>query len=229
MADDGELALAETFAEIARTLLAAKTLEATLTSITDAAVRTIEGCDHACISLIDGRRITTPAASDPVAVAVDAIQYEVDDGPCLDAIRAQMVVHAEDLAQDTRWPLFAARAAAETGVHSMLSFRLFAERDTMGALNLYSKRAGAFDPEADRVGAVLAAHAAVAMVGARHSDQKDEAIRTRDVIGQAKGILMARQGITEDEAFDTLRRASQRMNIKLRDVAAQIARHPGGT
>jgi hypothetical protein len=116
---------------------------------------------------------------------------------------------------------------AETGVHSMVSFRLFLEGDTMGALNYYSRRTRAFDAEAERIGAVLAAHAAVAISGAQAAERSREAVRTRDVIGQAKGILMAREGVGEDEAFDMLRRASQRMNVKLRDVASQVAR--GGT
>lgn len=231
MADDPSrgggsgLELAEIFAEVARTLLAADSEEATLERICKLAVETIDGCDHAGISLVDGRRIETRGASDHVPTAVDRIQYAADEGPCLDAIRDHETLHVEDLADEERWPSFAHRAADETGVRSMLSFRLFAEEETIGALNLYSKDVGAFDEEADRVGAVFAAHAAVAMVGARRAHQMDEAIRSRDTIGQAKGILMAREGISEDEAFDLLRRASQRMNVKLRTVAEQIA-HP---
>ncbi len=99
----------------------------------------------------------------------------------------------------------------------------------MGALNLYSKTVGAFDEEAHAVGSVFATHASVAIAGARSSDQKDEAIRSRDVIGQAKGILMAQKNISEDEAFDVLRRASQRMNVKLRELAERITERPGAS
>lgn len=224
---DNGIELAEAFADIARALLADKTLEETLQRVSRLAVDVVHGCDHAGISVIEGRRITTTAASDDVAVSVDKIQYETDQGPCLDAIRDDEVLRADDLSQEDRWPEFA-RQAAETGVRSLLAFRLFADGETMGALNLYSKERAAFDDEAMRVGTILAAHAAVAMVSVRTNEQKDEAIRSRDVIGRAKGILMARQAISDEEAFELLRRASQRMNVKLRDIAAQVAESPVG-
>ena len=114
------------------------------------------------------------------------------------------------------------RAAEETGVASMLSFRLFAEGDTLGALNLYSQQHGAFDDEAVAVGSVFATHAAVALAGAQHDEQMQKALQTRNVIGQAKGILMAHQHVTADEAFDILRRASQRTNITPRELAERV-------
>lgn len=223
---DNGIELAEAFADIARALLADKTLEETLQRVSRLAVDVVHGCDHAGISLIEGRRITTTAASDAVAGAVDKIQYETDQGPCLDAIRDHEVFRVDDLEHEDRWPEFARHAAEQTGVRSLLAFRLFAEGETMGALNLYSKERAAFDDDAVRVGTILAAHAAVAMVSVRTNEQKDEAIRSRDVIGRAKGILMARQAISDEEAFQLLRRASQRMNVKLRDIAAQVAESP---
>ncbi len=106
---------------------------------------------------------------------------------------------------------------------SIASFRLFIEGDTMGALNLYSTATDAFD-EADRaLGAVFAVHAAVALDHAHTEDGLERKAASRDIIGQAKGIVMARSGVTEDEAFDMLRRASQRLNIKLTAVAEQVA------
>lgn len=216
--------LAETFGDIARTLLAAGSLDATLQRVVTAAVETVPGCDHAGISFIEGRTVRSRATSDEVPVEVDKIQYEVDEGPCLDAMREHEVFSVDDLSVDSRWPQFSKRAAEETGVLSMLSFRLFVEQDTMGALNLYSKREAAFPEEAHHIGAVLAAHAAIAIVSARMNEQKDEAIRSRDIIGQAKGIIMARKGVSEEEAFDILRRASQRMNVKLRDIATQVTK-----
>ena len=211
------------FAEIARTLLAEETLPATLTKICSLAVATIEGCDHAGITVVQTRKLSTEGASDDVPELVDGIQYESGEGPCLDAIRDHEVFQTDDLGKESRWPKFAQRAVDETGVHSMLCFRLFAESDTMGALNLYSKRTDAFDEEAREVGAVFAAHAAVAMSSAKDHQQMEDAIRSRDMIGQAKGILMTRQGITEQEAFELLKRASQRLNIKLRDVAEAVS------
>ena len=215
--------LAETFAAVARCLLDEDDVQATLTRITALAVDTIDGCDHAGISLVEGRKISTPAASDEVPVQVDAIQYETDEGPCLDAIREHETFRTGDLATEDRWPKFSRRAAEESGVVSVLYFRLFADTDTMGALNMYAKQRDAFDDEAVAVGSVFATHAAVALAGAQQDEQMQKALQGRDVIGQAKGILMAQQGVSADEAFDILRRASQRMNIKLRELAERVA------
>jgi GAF domain-containing protein len=215
--------LANTFADIARALLGQDDLEATLNKITALAVETIDGCDHAAVSLVQGRRVSTRAASDDVPAQVDAIQYETDQGPCLDAIREHETFRMHDLASEDRWPEFSRRAAEQTGIASMLSFRLFADSDTMGALNLYSKERGAFDDEALAVGAVFATHAAVALAGAQRDEQMQRALQGRDVIGQAKGIIMAQQNVSADEAFDILRRASQRLNMKLRDLAERVA------
>jgi len=221
-ADETPAELAETFAQVARSLVAEPDVQHTLQRIVDLAVETLDGCDHAGISLVEGRSISTPAASNDVPGTVDAIQYETDQGPCLDAIRRQEVFQVDCLSEDQRWPDFSPRAARETGVESMLSFRLFVDEDTMGALNLYSRRDGAFDEEAGAIGSVFAAHAAVALTTAQHEEQLEQAIASRDVIGQAKGILMAREGVTADQAFDMLTRASQRLNVKLRDLAEGV-------
>ena len=214
--------LAETFEDIARLLLVSPTLDEALAHIVHAAVAVIPGCDHAGISLIQKRQITTPSASDGVPLQVDAIQYESDQGPCLDAIREHEIFQADDLATETRWPDFAKRAAEETGVRSMLCFRLFVREDTMGALNLYSKEISAFDEESCTIGAVFAAHAAVAMSASREVESLNAALLSRATIDQAKGIIMATTRCTPDEAFDLLRQQSQALNEKLRDIAADI-------
>jgi hypothetical protein len=104
----------------------------------------------------------------------------------------------------------------------MLAFRLFVEERTLGALNLYSRHEEAFDAEARAVGAVFATHAAVALSTAQHDAQMEQALAGRDLIGQAKGILMSREGVTADQALDMLREASQRLNMKLREVAERV-------
>jgi transcriptional regulator with GAF, ATPase, and Fis domain len=214
--------LSQTFADIARALLSEDTVEATLQRIVDLAVETVEGCECAGITFVRGGQWSTPASTSEVPPAVDSIQYETGEGPCLDAIREHEVFQTDDLSQEERWPRFAPRAAAETAVVSMLCFRLFVEEDTLGALNLYAMIPAAFDDDDRAVGSVFAAHAAVALSTAQHDHQMEEALRSRDTIGQAKGILMARQGVTADEAFDMLRRGSQRLNIKLRQLAQQV-------
>jgi len=223
----GASADTETFAEIARSLLAEDDVQKTLQKIVDLAVETIDGCDYAGITFLKGKKVDTPAASHDIPRIVDAIQYETGEGPCLSAIKDHEVFQSGDLGTESRWPDFAARAKRETGVTSMLSFRLFVAGDTMGALNLYSKAGDAFKERSRTVGLVFAAHAAVALSTALHDEQMDEALKSRDLIGQAKGILMAREGVTADQAFDMLRRASQRLNVKLRDIAGRMVESTG--
>lgn len=222
MAEVHQRELSLTFAEIARSLLCEDTVEATLQRIAELAVETIEHCDFAGMTLVRGRLMTTPASTTDISTRVDAIQLETGEGPCLDAIREHELFQTADLLEEDRWPRFARRAVEETQVRSMLSFRLFVEEDTLGALNLYSKRPAAFDADDRAVGSVFAAHAAVALSTAQHDQQMQDALRTRDTIGQAKGILMARQGVTADQAFDMLRRGSQRLNIKLAELAKRV-------
>lgn len=218
----------EAFAEVARALLAEADVQHTFQKIVDLAVETIDGCDHAGVSVLHGKEIRTPAASDDVPRAVDAIQYETGEGPCLDAIREHEVFESGDLTHERRWPKFAGRARGETGVTSVLSLRLFVAGDTFGALNLYSKAEHAFNDQSRAAGAVFATHAAVALASAMHDEQMEEALESRDVIGQAKGMLMVREGVDADEAFEMLRRASQRLNVKLRSVAGSIVDRGSG-
>lgn len=225
--DDGErsdLEVARVFGDVARALLAEDSVQHTLDRIVELAVDTIVGCDFAAISWIERRTIDTRASTGDVPRRVDAIQYEVDQGPCLDAIKDHEVIQVNDLSQERRWPAFSRRTVEEVKIMSMLSFRLFAEEDTMGALNLYSFDVNGFEDEATDIGSVFAAHAAVAIVGARQHEQMAKALETRDVIGQAKGIIMEREHVSDAEAFDRLRRASQRVNLKLAEVAHRVTR-----
>jgi hypothetical protein len=160
-----------------------------------------------------------------VPLRLDQIQFEVGRGPCLDTIREHESHLIDDLVSDPRWPEFSARAVRETGVRSMLSFRLFVGEGTLGALNLYSETPGAFDDRAHAVGAILAAHAAVAVTAVQQQDRAehlDQALASSREIGMAMGILMAHYRCTQDQAFLMLRTASHRLNIKLREVAARV-------
>lgn len=214
--------LATTFAEIARTLLSERDLDTILHKIVGVAVAEIDACESAGIELIEKRMIRPVAASSEVAHRISEVQNDVGEGPCLSAIEEHETFRTDDLQTDERWPAFAARARTDTDVRSILGFRLFAEEDTMGALNLYSSRPNAFDAEAVATGSILAAHAAIAMSWAREREYMQVALDSRDVIGQAKGLLMARRNITGDAAFELLREASQRRNVKLRQVAEQV-------
>jgi GAF domain-containing protein len=221
MPDDPALATAQTFAAVGRDLLAADGVEETLDVLVHLAPATISGCDHASVSLVTGRKVRTAASTGPIPRRVDAIQIETGEGPCLDAIRQHEVFVSDDLAAERRWPNFATRAAA-TGVRSMLGVRLFADQDTMGALNLYSDSAAAFDEMAEAFAVVLAAHASIALSAARVEENLGHAVQGRDIIGQAKGILVERRRVTPNQAFELLRAASQHRNVKLARVASDL-------
>ena len=217
------LSVAETFGEVARTLANERDLDTTLDKIVKLAVNTIDACEDAGILLERRGQITSAAATSDVPRTLDRIQAEIGEGPCLDAIKEHEVYRTDDLNGDDRWPRFARQAHGETGVSSIVGLRLFMEDNTLGALNLYSRAPNAFDDTDVALGSVFAAHAAVAMAAARREEQLEQKAETRGVIGRAKGILMARSELTDEQAFDMLVKASQRMNVKLRDLAQQIA------
>ena len=197
-------------------------VEGTLQVITTLAVGTVPGADECSISYVIGRRNVEPrAATDLVAGRLDKLQEEVGEGPCLDAVWEQEVVRVPDVAAEQRWPLFCA-GAAEGGVGSMMCLQLFVTGDQLGAMNLYAFTAGAFDDGAEDVARMLASHAAVALAGAEHESNLRKGIDSRDLIGQAKGILMERHKLTPDQAFSVLARASQDLNRKLIDVALEV-------
>jgi GAF domain-containing protein len=199
----------------------------TLQTVVDLSVGTLPGCDAAGVTLRIRGKDRTAAASDSFTLAIDNIQYEQGEGPCVHALENDEVVRIEDISQESRWPDFT-RQAAQSQLRSSLSQPL-RENGTIGALNLYSKTERAFDERAIAVSGIFAKQASVALQNARTytaarelSDQLNEALQSRDVIGQAKGILMEREGISDQEAFDMLRKASQGANVKLRQIAERV-------
>ena len=221
-----DLELAETFADVARVLLEDHEVDATLDRICQLAVKTITACESAGISIAERTRVTSRTQTDDIPRIVDDIQSETQQGPCVDAIKERETFLTGSLASERRWPDFATRAHDETGIESVLSVRLFTSGDTMGALNLYSSRSDAFDDHDVALASVFAAHAAVAMATSLREEQLEAKAASRDLIGMAKGIIVARQNVSEDEAFDILRRASQRMNVKLRELADRVVHPP---
>lgn len=197
----------------------------TLRSIVKAAVDIVPGAHCAGISLVEGRKVTAEAPTDPIVVELDDLQTALGDGPCITALRDHHTVHIADMATETRWPQFT-RHATDMGVGSLLSFQLFVQLKNLGALNLYGLKAHAFTDDSIDFGRVLAQHAAVAMIGAEAEDQFKTALGSRDVIGQAKGILMERFDIDALAAFELLQRLSQRTNTPLRDIAQQVVDNP---
>jgi hypothetical protein len=174
----------------------------------------------------------TPVETDPLATRADEIQYRTHEGPCVEATATSSsgFTSSVDLAHDLRYPRFGPQVA-KLGLNAVCATGLFPGGDPprLGALNYYfDDAAAAADVDRDAM-LLLAAHAAVGLHTARNlaaealrTAQLTEALESRDVIGQAKGILMERRGMNAEEAFDTLRRASQNLNIKIRDIAQTL-------
>lgn len=214
--------LAGRLGDLARGLAAEDDGELTLQAIVDAAVATVPGAEHASISSATKRRqVQTVAATSKLAQAVDRAQYATGQGPCLDTLYGQQTVRLADMQAEHRFPAFVEHAA-RLGVGSMLSVQLYIDGEDLGALNLLSEHPGAFDEQSEHVALLFAAHAAVAMAGAQEQDRLRTALRTRDLIGQAKGILIERLKLNGDQAFAVLVHASQTTNRKLADIAEQL-------
>jgi transcriptional regulator with GAF, ATPase, and Fis domain len=214
--------LADHLATAARELQSEMDVENTLEKAVRLCVELIECCDDAGVSIVHRKGINTPAATSDRVVRCDALQYELNEGPCLDAIRVNELIHSSDLATDGRWPKWGPRVAHECDVRSMLSVRLYVDDDNLGALNMYSRRLNGFDANQQAEGLALAAHVAIALVAAQQIEQLNNAVSARTVIGQAQGILMERFDIDADRAFNVLRRVSQHQNLRLYRVAADL-------
>ncbi|MCF6379315.1 GAF and ANTAR domain-containing protein [Nocardioides KLBMP 9356] len=201
-------------------------VEATLQSAVHVTQVAIEGCDAAGLSMVkSGKVVKTLAATDDMVRAVDDLQYELEEGPCLDAMWRHVVVRSRDLGRDERWPTWGPRVVEETDARSMLSFRLFTNSNRLGALNLYSTSPDAFDDLALAEGVAIAAQVSMAVAAAQKLDIMSQGLVSRTVIGQATGILMERYDLDPVRAFSVLSRMSNEGNIKIRVLSAQIVEH----
>ncbi|MFC8922432.1 GAF and ANTAR domain-containing protein [Cellulosimicrobium sp. NPDC057127] len=217
-------------ADAARALAEEPTLQQTLDRVVELAMTMVPGCEAAGISLVSRGRIRSVSVSEPFVARGDALQYELGEGPCLDAIRLATVVESPDVAADVRWPRWAPTAVRELGVGSMLGVQLYTSADAHGALNLYARATGAFSEESVHLATTFAAVAAAAISAARTEEQLQSAVRTRTLIGQAQGMIMERYALSEARAFAVMSRVSQDSNVKLVDVAREIVstrRMPG--
>ena len=227
--------LARQFGTLAEVLFKTESLHEAMERVLSAALRIVPEADLASITLrsADGG-FHTPVCTGEAAEELDRIQYETGEGPCLEAARRERPGHAltNDLAGSEAFPRFGTRAA-RLGFGSLLAATLLPDRKSElppGAINLYSRRTGAFAEDSVDNTLILSSHASLALAGsaahtasALREAQFRRAIDSRDIIGQAKGILMNRRGITADAAFDLLRRTSQELNVKLVDLASTLA------
>lgn len=225
--------LVASFAGLARELFRSEELTDALPQVLKFTVNAVAGCDSASITLWQQGRAADTVASDPIAGELDELQFGAGVGPAPEALYSERPIYVPDLARSSGLPLLAA-SATERGVASVLSHGLFvhqpAQWSALGTFTLYGSTANAFSDDDLEFGSVLAAYVAVAVNVThlrtevdRHEAALHRGLTTRDVIGQAKGILMERQRLSAGEAFDVLRRASQRLNRKLADVAQYLA------
>jgi GAF domain-containing protein len=219
---DPRFDLARALADAAQAINAPGTLEDTLDAIARTARDAVPGFDHVGISVVQGDgTVTTMAATSRLVRELDTLQYKLGEGPCVATLRDQSMVIVEELADDTRWPRYVPRAV-EAGIRAQLGVQLFTSEETLGGLNFYSTTTSAIDPDAPHHAQLFATHAALALDHARHADQANEAMPTRQLIGQAVGILMERFEITEERAMYLLVRVGTAGQLKLREVAREV-------
>ncbi len=199
-----------------------------LTRVAEFAVLAIPGADGAGLTMIEAGRSDTIVASAPFVAQVDAIQYRIEEGPCITAAAEARTVRSGSLGGDPQWSRFGPRVG-RLGVHSVLSIPLLTSDGVLGAMNVYAHEHDAFDEHAALIGELFAVPAAIAVQNAqvlaqakRLSAQLQVALTTRSTIDQAMGILMSRVGCDPDEAFERLRQISQSENQKLHTVAHNI-------
>jgi transcriptional regulator with GAF, ATPase, and Fis domain len=210
-------------ADMARDLLAQDSVQATLDRIVEHATVLINGCDESGILTVRRGEVSALAATSDVVRMADRIQQDLQEGPCFDAVTERQQLYAiEDLRRPhEKWSRLAPELR-KLGMGSMMGFLLFTDEDALGALNVYSRRPNMFDETAQQAGWILASHAAVAFSAARTHAQLGDALETRHEIGEAMGILMERHGLSEENAFGVLKKASQDHNIKLREIARKV-------
>ncbi len=211
------------FTQLSHALATAEDETTRLQMIVDSAPVLIPGCDHAGVTLNSRGGVVTRVSSDDVVRRANELQYELDEGPCLNMRRDQDTLVSNDLTNEDRWARWAKHVHADLRVHSMMSLLIYTDRTSFGALSLYASRAQGFDADDVAIGQGLAGHLAVIMAAGREIDQLGTAVHNRTIIGQAQGILMSRLNIDADQAFDYLRRISSHSNRKLVEVAAEIA------
>jgi transcriptional regulator with GAF, ATPase, and Fis domain len=227
--DDHEYAVAlrRTMEDLPRTFLRPVPIEDLLNGVTRAAVDLVDGAHCADVLLVsESNDFRSLAATRQLAIDVDNIQEQLGEGPCLDAADGDALVRCDDLQDELRWPRFA-KGAVAVGVRAMMSFQLYTNDKRKGALNLFGLNSGGFTAKDQAVGAMLATHAATALIAHDRERQFQAALASRDAIGQAKGMIMERFGVDATRAFELLKKLSQDANTPVVDIAAGlVARGP---
>ena len=214
-------AVQSTIARLAGAIVGTAGIEDALSELTGASLALIPGADCAKISIIENGHLRSITATSQLTSSLDSAQQAAGHGPCLEAISTKKAACCNDLRTDTRWPRFAP-SATTAGVHSVLSSPIDIPGETGATLTLFGFRAEAFGPDSEAVGAMLANHAAMALMHHQQERQFKAALATRDVIGQAIGMVMERFGVDAPRAFAMLTAISQQTNTPLRDLATRL-------
>jgi GAF domain-containing protein len=221
MGDDGRAE--DRFAEAVRAMHEEAGPRPSLERAVAVATHLVDGCDHAAVSLVHGsKRIDTPAFTSEVGLRGDLLQYELQQGPCLDAIWHHETVHCPDLMQESRWPVWAPRVVRDLGIRSMLCFQLFTDEHSLGALNLYGESPNAFGEAGEALGFALAAHTAETLARSQGLDHVSSAILNRAVIAQAQGILMQRHHLSTERALELLSRVARSEGVQVVLLARRL-------
>jgi GAF domain-containing protein len=197
-------------------------LQPTLDAIADAAVVSVSAAKYSGVNLLDGGRFVPQAVAGEPPIVLDVLQQKTGLGPCIDSSRDQVTIRADDLRTDSRWPEYG-ELALSLGIASMLCVPLWVDDQRLGSVSLYGTDAGGFGEADEFVARLLATQAALALADATRIAQLRDALGRRDVIGQAKGILMERHRCTADVAFAMLSGHSQQTNRRLAEVARALA------
>ncbi len=220
--DEFVVAALRSFDELARALHVPEgDLQATLDAIVTSAVATVAAADHAGLILAARGALVPQATTGPPPRDLDAWQQKHGVGPCLETAERQSVTHVNDCLTEDRWLDFGAHAVSY-GVRSMLCVPLSVDGRLLGAVSLYANAPSAFSAADQLIAELFATLSAVALSGAQRVEQLRSALARRDVIGQAKGVLVERHRITSEAAFKLLADASMNMNRRLYDVAEHL-------
>jgi hypothetical protein len=227
-ADLAPVELALDFAMIGREFASLENATSVYTRLCETAVQRVPGAEFAGVTIGRNGSFKTVGATAAAVDEVDAIQYRLGSGPCVDATVHQDIFRSDDLRTDPRWPEFGPRAFEATGVTSMLSQRLYLENDEtlIAGLNLYSTCPAAFQEPAASIAVLLATHGAIAVASAASREKAANltaALKNSREIGIAMGIVMTRVKVTREQAFDLLRISSQHCQRKLALIATEVA------
>ncbi len=197
-------------------------LQPTLDTILAHAAAACPAASDAGLILLIGGKLVPQATTGHTPLALDLRQQETGEGPCVETARTQTLTHVADTKTDPRWPQFCAEAQARD-VRSLLCAPLWVNVECLGTLTLYSRQPAVFSDQDMKLIELFAALAALALADAQRTEQLRQAVTSRDLIGQAKGILMERYQVDSEAAFAVLVRTSQSQNLKLTAVAGHLA------